>query len=70
MTKNSARTIKKHGLAICLRALALNETDGEGCHTIAIYLGIHWKTADALINAGREHAALHAYTTANICVGN
>lgn len=70
MTKTSAHTIKKHGLAICQRALALNQKDGEGCYTIGIYLGIHWKTADALINAGREHAALYAYTTTSIRLTN
>lgn len=59
MTKNTARTLKKHGEYLCARAYTLNR-DGEGCSTIGIYLGVHWKTADSLVNAGRELANLYA----------
>jgi hypothetical protein len=53
MNKN---LIKKHGIELARRAYELSR-QGEGPNTIGIYLGVHWRTADALINAGRELVA-------------
>lgn len=52
-----------HGEALALRALAMNETDGEGPSTIATYLDVPFRTADALINAGRKVAVIAALAT-------
>lgn len=58
--------IATHGEALALRALAMNETDGEGPSTIGIYLGVPFRTADALINAGRKLAAGGARLVASL----
>lgn len=59
MTKNTLRMLTKHGLQLCRDAHRLS-CQGEGPSTIGIYLGVHFKTADALINAGREIAKLES----------
>jgi hypothetical protein len=58
LTPAEAAAVAAHGEALALRALAMNEGDGEGPSTIATYLSVPFRTADALINAGRKlHAA-------------
>lgn len=51
--RNAERAIEKYGLETCLKAMRLNEVDGEGQHSIAIYLDLHYNAAGAAINAGR-----------------
>lgn len=62
MNKNTIRTLSKHGLPLARQAFRLHR-GGEGCNTVGIYLGLHWKTADALIDAGREVAYVESNFT-------
>lgn len=53
LSKATRRTIRKHGQELCLDAHSRHLV-GDGSITIGFCLGVHWRTADALINAGRE----------------
>jgi hypothetical protein len=59
LKKTTKAAIEKYGEELCIRAVMLNERDGEGASTIACYLGLPGvKQADAAINAGRELATV------------
>jgi len=51
----NTKLLKKHGSELALRAYQLSRS-GEGPSTIAIYLNVPFRTADGLINLGRELA--------------
>ena len=63
-----ARLIRRHGLAQALAAFRLNREQGEGCSTVGIYLGVHWRTADGLINAGEAFLRLPFETQLDIAL--
>ena len=51
MNSKHAAFIIKHGVSKALAAAELAR-EGEGGSTVGIYLGLHFKTACALTNAG------------------
>jgi hypothetical protein len=55
------RAIRSYGIEVCIEACRLNDTDGEGASTVAMYLQLEDKNggcstakAAAAIDAGRE----------------
>ena len=56
MTRNTRRTIAKHGEELCREAFRIHHVEGEGDGTVAAYLNVTRGTANALINAGRDLA--------------
>jgi hypothetical protein len=59
MTKQTKAAIAKYTQAVCERAYQLSK-QGEGPATVAIYTGLHFNSANAAINAGRELATAKA----------
>jgi hypothetical protein len=51
MNSSHLRIISRLGIDVCLAA-AHYARRGEGCSTVACYLGLHWRTASAAMNAG------------------
>jgi hypothetical protein len=54
LSQNAKRAINNYTEEVCLKALRMNEVDGEGAYTTGLYLGLTTNQADAAINAGRE----------------
>lgn len=53
LQKSTLETVAKFGREACLYAFREN-TEGNGDNTIASCLGIHWRSVDRCIKAGRD----------------
>ena len=53
MTKATKNAVAKYGIENCRRAYALT-LDGSGAGYVVACFDVHYRTADSMINAGRE----------------
>jgi hypothetical protein len=54
LTNKTKTAIAKYGIEICREAFSRHDVKGEGANTVAFYLRMTTRQADAAINAGRE----------------
>lgn len=57
ITRKTQIALRKYGVATCLKALRMNETEGLGANTIGNELDLTTRQADSAIDAGREYKA-------------
>lgn len=62
MTRTTQAAVTKYTRRVCVRAYYLHAVQGEGQHTVGIYTGLHYNSAGAAINAGREIVKTEALT--------